>query len=77
MTQTSCAPLLGKLSVDLKALKECQRIGGHVPVPKIDADTDYRELAPHALASVNQANRGSDARTRCENHVIEAYEQAQ
>ena len=68
-----CATSPGKLTVDLSALKECRRLGPRQPVPRIDADTDYRTLAAEALAGLNKANRGSAARTRCDDKVIQSY----
>jgi hypothetical protein len=69
-----CALLPGKkLSVDLSALKECQRLGKRQPIPKIDEQSDYRDLSPEALAALKKANDGISARTKCEDSVIEKY----
>ena len=73
---TGCAGSPGKLSVNLSALKECQRLGGAVRPPAINDDTDYRELAENALARLNQANRGSAAHARCDRKVISDYAKA-
>jgi hypothetical protein len=42
-------------------------------VPDFDEQTDYAVLSAEALSTINRANRGSVARTRCENKVIESY----
>lgn len=70
---TACAPSLGHLSVDLEALKACQKLGRKQPIPEIDETSDYRDLSPEALAALKKANDGIGARTRCENNVIEQY----
>lgn len=69
----NCAKSPGKLNVDLKALKECQRLDPKVEVKYIDDDADYRDIAPAALAALKKKNQGADARTRCENIVIAKY----
>lgn len=69
----SCDPSPGRLSVDLKALKECQRLDPKVGIKYIDDDADYRDIAPEALAALKKKNAGADARTRCENIVIAKY----
>jgi hypothetical protein len=51
-------------------------LGGYVSPPSIEADTDYRKLSADALARLNKANRGSAARTRCEQKVIDDYAKA-
>lgn len=71
-----CAGSLGKLNVDLKALKECQRLDGSRSTPSITEDTDYRDLAADALAHMNKANAASARRTKCENDVIAKYAKA-
>ena len=70
---TGCASSPGHLAVDLKALKECQRLGNQASLPDITEDSDYRNLSAAALGQLNKANRGIAARTRCENSVIEKY----
>ena len=74
-TLCGCAGSLGKLDVDLAALKECQRLKGPVPVPQI-ADSDYRVLSAQALAQLKKANGKDAARTRCEQNVIDKYAKA-
>jgi hypothetical protein len=76
MILSACASSPGKLAVNLGAVKECQRLGRPVPVPDIQADTDYRDLSAQALAALNKANRGSAARTACENKVVSDYAKA-
>lgn len=73
---TACAPSLGHLSVDLSALKECQKLGKKQPVPEISETSDYRDLSPEALAALKKANDGIGARTRCEDKVIADYAKA-
>lgn len=63
----------GHLSVDLSALKECQKLGKRQPVPEIDDTTDYRDLSPEALAALKKANDGIGKRTKCEDGVIAKY----
>lgn len=38
--------------------------------------TDYADLSAAALATINRANRGSAARARCEDKVIDDYAKA-
>lgn len=71
MMLTSCASSPGSLAV--KLTDQCLRLGGIVPPPSITAASDYRELASDTLARLNRANRGSAARTRCEQQVINEY----
>lgn len=72
----SCAQSPGHLSVNLSALKQCQKLGGRQPVPEIDDTSDYRDISPEALAALKKANDGSAARTRCEDKVIADYAKA-
>lgn len=69
----SCAGSPGKLSVNLQAIKECQRLGGNVAVPSITVKSDYRILSAQALGQINQANRGARQRTACEDKVINEF----
>ena len=71
---SSCASSPGELKV--KLTDQCQKLGGYVSPPSIEADTDYRKLSADALARLNKANRGSAARTRCEQKVIDDYAKA-
>lgn len=65
----------GKLAVDLTAVKECQKLGGRVDVPAIRG-SDFRVLSAESLATIKKANDGADARTGCENQVIDDYAKA-
>lgn len=69
----NCAGSLGKLSVDLSALKECKRTGGPVAIPTID---DYRKVSARALGGLRKANRRIVARDKCEDGVIAKYAKA-
>jgi hypothetical protein len=44
-----------------------------VSVAEIDDATDYRDLAAQAGGAISKANRQKNARTACENAVIEKY----
>jgi hypothetical protein len=70
-----CAKSPGKLSVDLGAIKECQRLGGPVAVPQI-RNSDYRVLSARALGQIKKANDGAEQRTSCEDEVVEKYAKA-
>jgi hypothetical protein len=72
-----CARSLGKLDVDLQALKECQKLKGPVSVPEIGENSDYRILSAEALGQLKKANSKDSARTRCEQKVIDQYAKAQ
>lgn len=76
LTLAGCDTLSGKLSVDLEALKECQRLDRKMAVPSIEEDSDYRELSAEALAEIAKGNRAQADRTKCENGVIEKYKNA-
>lgn len=76
LTLIGCAGSPGKLSVDLQAIKECQRLGGQVAVPEIGPKTDYRVLSAQALGQVNKANVGAAKRTICEDEVVDEYANA-
>jgi hypothetical protein len=72
----SCASwqaLPGRLTVDLQAVKECQQIAGQTPPPSISPSSDYRKLAPQALAQLHKANDAITARNSCEQKVIDEY----
>lgn len=73
LTLAGCATSPGKLDVDLKAIKECQRLQRQMAVAEIGEDSDYRELSAEALAEIAKSNRAQAARTACENKVIEKY----
>lgn len=70
----SCGLSPGRLSVDLgPALRECQKLSPKVDVRYIEDESDYRDIAPEALAALKKANQGASARTRCENRLIAKY----
>lgn len=72
----SCAfspALPGRLTVDLQAVKECQRLANAVPAPQISPQSDYRKLAPQALVQLHKANDAIAARNQCDQKVIDAY----
>lgn len=77
MPLPGCVSSPGKLSVDLgPALKECQKLGSPVSVSSFDDKSDYADLSAETLAALNKAHRGSLARTRCEDQVIDGYAKA-
>lgn len=71
-----CASSLGKLTVDLSALKECRRLTPSLSQPPIGEDSDYRDLAAQGLGQLSKANRGIVARNRCDDRVIDDYASA-
>lgn len=75
LTLSGCATSPGKLSVDLSAVKECQKLGGPVEVPLIKG-SDYRTLSAQALGQINKANVGEARRTNCEDGVVDDYAKA-
>lgn len=77
LTLPGCATSPGKLSVDLTAVKECQRLGGPVAVPEITPKkTDYRVLSAQVLGQIRKANEGEQRRTECEDKVVDEYAKA-
>jgi hypothetical protein len=75
-TLSGCATSPGKLNVDLTAIKECQKLGGPVPVPEITRKSDYRVLSAQALGQLHKANSGAEQRTGCEDRVVDDYANA-
>lgn len=76
LTLAGCVTSQGKLSVDLQAIKECQRLGGPVAVPEISGKSDYRSLAAESLGQLNKANKGAVKRSNCEDKVVKEYAKA-
>lgn len=68
-----CARSLGKLDVDLTALKECRRLTPSLQVSKIESESDYRVVTAEALGVVNKGNKAIARRNRCDDKVIEKY----
>lgn len=75
LTLTGCASSPGNLSVNLSAVKECQKLGGQVEVPQIKG-SNYRTLSAQALGQINKANSGEAKRTDCEDGVVDDYANA-
>lgn len=71
-----CGTFTGSLGVDLKAIKECQRLQHQMSVPPITEDSNYRDLSAEAGGEIDKGNRAQAARTTCENKVIEKYGKA-
>ena len=71
-----CARSLGKLDVDLTALKECRKLTPHARVSEIESESDYRSVAAEALGAVSKGNQAIDRRNRCDDKVIESYAKA-
>lgn len=72
-----CAGSLGRLAVDLSALKECRKLTPQLNPPPIGEDSDYRDLAAQGLGQLSKANRGIVGRNRCDDRVIDDYARAQ
>lgn len=68
-----CARSLGKLDVDLTALKECRKLTPKGQVSAIDSESDYRVVAAEALGTINKGNKAITRRDRCDDKVIEKY----
>ena len=68
-----CARSLGKLDVDLTALKECRKLTPDLQVSKIESESDYRVVAAEALGTVSKGNKALARRNRCDDKVIEKY----
>jgi hypothetical protein len=73
LTLTGCGASRAVGDLQVRLTRECLRLGGTVKPPEIDANSDYRKLSADALGRLQQANRGSAARTRCEQRVIANY----
>lgn len=68
-----CARSLGKLDVDLTALKECRKLTPNLQVSEIESESDYRVVTAEALGTVNKGNKAIARRNRCDDKVIEKY----
>lgn len=71
-----CARFMGKLDVDLSALKECRRLTPDMKVPEIDRDTDYRALSAGAGGTIKKGNKAIVRRNKCDDGVIAKYKSA-
>lgn len=71
-----CAKSLGKLDVDLTALKECRKLTPNLQVSEIESESDYRVVAAEALGTVSKGNKAIARRNRCDDKVIENYAKA-
>lgn len=71
-----CARSLGKLDVDLTALKECRKLTPSLQVSEIVSESDYRVVAAEALGTVSKGNKAIARRNRCDDKVIENYAKA-
>jgi hypothetical protein len=71
-----CAKYMGKLAVDLTALKECRKLTPHMTVSQIGQDTDYRALSAESGGTIQKGNKAIDRRDRCDDKVIDNYAEA-
>ena len=71
-----CARSLGKLDVDLTALKECRKLTPKGQVSAIDSESDYGAVTAEALGAVSKGNKAIDRRNKCDDKVIGDYAKA-
>lgn len=71
-----CADSMGKLGVDLAALKECRKLTPKMAVSEIGQETDYRVLSAESGGTINKGNKALARRDRCDDKVIESYGKA-
>lgn len=71
-----CARFMGKLDVDLSALKECRKLTPKLTVSEIEEPTDYRALSAESGGTIQKGNKAINRRNKCDDKVIESYKEA-
>jgi hypothetical protein len=77
LMSAGCARSMGKLDVDLTALKECRKLTPPLQVSEIESGGDYRALAAEAGGTISKGNKAIERRNRCDDGVIRKYGTAQ